>query len=216
MDPVADTSVSATSTPADVSASVRRCAASASSAGDSVLRASRDRYAETPRLTTIETAIATMPKPSDSMLRGWASRRADSKMMIPAPTRIRMPSSAEARFSTFSWPYMWLSSAGSSALRIEKKATNDASRSMLEWTASVTIAIEPVAAPATSFRTIRTVFEAIDTRAARSLRAGSGRTSPVGGCAAGWTASASPRLMPPALRRSRATPPARAPRARGG
>ena len=115
--------------------------------------------------------------------------------MIPAPTRIRTPSSAEARFSTFSCPYMWLSSAGSSALRIEKKATNDASRSMLEWTASVTIAIEPVAAPATSFRTMSTVFEATEIRAARSFRAGSIAASGAGGPVAEWTAPASDRLI---------------------
>jgi hypothetical protein len=37
---------------------------------------------------------------------------------------------------------------------------------MLEWTASVTIAIDPVTAPATTFSVIRIVFETIDTRAA--------------------------------------------------
>src|SRR5438445_354881 len=82
---------------------------------------------------------------------------------------------------------------------------------MLEWTASVTIAIEPVAAPATSFSTIRAELDAIDSRAALSLRPGSSRGSPVGGCAAGWTASASGRLTgppsaPPAPRARRRAP----------
>ena len=41
---------------------------------------------------------------------------------------------------------------------------------MLEWTASVMIAIEPVIAPATSFSRISAEFEAIESRAAPALR----------------------------------------------
>ena len=37
---------------------------------------------------------------------------------------------------------------------------------MLEWTASVMIAIEPVIAPATTFSAIRTELETTDSRAA--------------------------------------------------
>src|SRR3954470_20474229 len=99
--------------------------------------------------------------------------------MIAAPTRISIPSIAAARFSTFSWPYGWDASAGSSALGTEKKATSDAIRSMLEWIASVMIAIEPVMTPAASLRAISTEFETIDTLAARVLG---------GICAAGPTA----------------------------
>ena len=89
--------------------------------------------------------------------------------MIAAPSRISIPSIAAARFSTFSWPYGCVSSAGSSALRTEKKATSEAIRSILEWTASVMIAIDPVMTPAASFRAISTRLETIDTVAARVL-----------------------------------------------
>src|SRR5437763_15358638 len=88
-------------------------------------------------------------------------------MMIAAPTRMSTPSSAAVRFSTFSWPYGWLGSGGSSALRTEKYATTDASRSIAECTASVRIAIEPVTAPATIFSTISVALDAIDSPAAR-------------------------------------------------
>ena len=40
---------------------------------------------------------------------------------------------------------------------------------MLEWTASVMIAIEPVIAPAATFSTIRTEFDTTDSRAAPNL-----------------------------------------------
>ena len=52
---------------------------------------------------------------------------------------------------------------------------------MLEWTASVMIAIEPVTMPAAIFRAIRSEFETIETAAARVLG---------GTCAAGATARA--------------------------
>ena len=103
------------------------------------------------------------------------SRRTDSNTITAAPSRMSTPSRAEARFSTFSCPYMWVSSAGSSALRTEKKATTDASRSMLEWTASVRIATEPVAAPATIFNTISDPLDATDRRAARAFDTGATR-----------------------------------------
>ena len=45
-----------------------------------------------------------MPTPIDSISVPWTSRRTDSKMMIPAPSRISMPSIAAARFSTFWCP----------------------------------------------------------------------------------------------------------------
>jgi hypothetical protein len=82
--------------------------------------------------------------------------------MMPAPTRIRIPSIPAATFSTLAWP-------GSSALRTEKNAITEASRSMLECTASVMIAIEPVIAPAASFSAIRIALERIDRPAARVL-----------------------------------------------
>ena len=70
---------------------------------------------------------------------------------------------------------------------------------MLEWTASVMIAIDPVAAPAAIFNTISVALEATDNRAALSLlgaaRSGRAGASPEVGCAAGLTASVNVRLM---------------------
>src|SRR5687768_4694604 len=60
----------------------------------------------------------------------------------------------------------------------------EAIRSTLEWAASVTIAIEPVIAPAASLSTIRTMLEAIETAAARALR-GDSADGP-----AAWTGAA--------------------------
>jgi hypothetical protein len=71
-------------------------------------------------------------------------------------------------------------------LRTEKYATVEASRSMLEWTASVMIAIEPVTAPAAIFRTIRTELETMESAAARCLRGvwAAGPMARAGACAA--------------------------------
>ena len=56
---------SPTSTAADVAASVRRCAASPSSAGESVSRARRASTVETTTLASTENAITAMPMPSE-------------------------------------------------------------------------------------------------------------------------------------------------------
>ena len=63
--PVTWTSTSPTSTAADVAASVRRCAASPSSAGESVSRARRASTVETTTLASTENAITPMPMPSE-------------------------------------------------------------------------------------------------------------------------------------------------------
>ena len=55
-------------------------------------------------LATAAIAITAMPIPRSSTSEPFTSRRVASKMMIPAPTRISIPSIAAARFSTFSWP----------------------------------------------------------------------------------------------------------------
>jgi hypothetical protein len=55
-------------------------------------------------LATIENAMTAMPTPRLSTSEPVASRRVASKMMIPAPTRISIPSIVAARFSTFSCP----------------------------------------------------------------------------------------------------------------
>ncbi len=52
-----------TTTPAEVSASVRRCAASPSRAGESYAFAWRERTAETIRLATTEKPITAIPTP---------------------------------------------------------------------------------------------------------------------------------------------------------
>ncbi len=49
------------------------------------------------------------------------------------------------------------------------KAITEATRSISEWIASVTIAIEPVIAPAASFSAIRIELEAIESAAAPLL-----------------------------------------------
>ncbi len=144
-----------------------------------------------------------MPMPIEWTSGGSSSRRTDSNTISPAPTRISIPSIAAARFSTLSCPHGWLSSAGSSALRTETKATIDAIRSMLECAASVMIAIDPVTAPAATFSTIRTLFEMIETAAARCLgRCAYGPMAPTGS------------IIPAPRRPARAA--AAAPRARGG
>jgi hypothetical protein len=56
-----------------------------------------------------------------------------------------------------------------SRLRTEKKATIDATRSMLECTASVRIDTEPVIDPATTLSRIRTELEATDRAAVLTL-----------------------------------------------
>ena len=66
--PVTWTRARPKSTPAEVIASVRRCAASPSSACDSCAFAWRERTEETPRLATTEKAITAMPTPSRSTL----------------------------------------------------------------------------------------------------------------------------------------------------
>src|SRR3954451_5320016 len=81
-----------------------------------------------------------------------------------------MPSIAAARFSIFAWPYGCDASAGSAALRSEKNAITDASRSIDECAASVRIATEPVMTPATILSAIRMEFEPIEIAAARVLR----------------------------------------------
>ena len=45
-----------------------------------------------------------MPKPSESTSGVSTSRLTPSKMIMPAPTRISIPSMAAARFSIFAWP----------------------------------------------------------------------------------------------------------------
>ena len=55
-------------------------------------------------LATAENAITAIPTPRSSTSEPITSRRVASKMMIPAPTRISIPSIAAARFSSFSWP----------------------------------------------------------------------------------------------------------------
>ena len=55
-------------------------------------------------LATAEKAITAMPTPSDCTSGGSTSRRADSNTMMPAPTRISIPSIPAATFSTFAWP----------------------------------------------------------------------------------------------------------------
>ena len=101
---MACTSTSPSRTPADVSASVRRCAASPSSAGDPVRRARRWMYELTNRLATSENATTPIPKPRRSTLAPTARRRIASKAMTPDPTRMSIPSIAAERFSIFSWP----------------------------------------------------------------------------------------------------------------
>ena len=64
--PVTWTRARPTRTPAEVSASVRRWAASPSSAGESCALAWRERTVETPRLASTEKAITAMPTPSRS------------------------------------------------------------------------------------------------------------------------------------------------------
>ncbi len=61
-----------------MNASVRRCAASPSSAGDSVSRARRYRKVDTPRLASAEKPITAMPKPIESISEPSARRRTDS------------------------------------------------------------------------------------------------------------------------------------------
>src|SRR3954454_21978263 len=75
-----------------------------------------------------------------------------------------------ARFSSEACPYGCEASAGSAALRSEKKAINDASRSIDECAASVRIATEPVTTPATILSAISREFDAIESAAARVLR----------------------------------------------
>src|SRR4051794_5334792 len=74
---------------------------------------------------------------------------------------------AAARFSILAWPYGCEASAGSAALRSEKNAMNDASRSIDECAASVRIATEPVTTPAATLSAINRVFDAIESAAAR-------------------------------------------------
>ena len=120
-------------------------------------------------MATAENAITAIPTPRLSTSTADTSRRVASKTMIPAPTRISIPSIVAARFSTFSWPYGWSSSGGTSARRTETSATTDASRSIDEWIASVRIAIDPVIAPAASFSAIRIEFETTESIAAPAL-----------------------------------------------
>jgi len=103
----------------------------------------------------------------------WLTRwRIASNAIAAEPTRIRIASIAADRFSIFSCPYRWLSSAGASALRTETNATIEATRSMLECTASVRIATEPVTDPAITFSKISAEFEMIDSAAVRSFLPG--------------------------------------------
>ena len=55
-------------------------------------------------LATAEKAITAIPTPRSSISEPMTRRRVASKMMIPAPTRISIPSIAAARFSSFSCP----------------------------------------------------------------------------------------------------------------
>ncbi len=54
-------------------------------------------------------------------------------------------------------------------MRTETKATTEAIRSIIEWSASLRIATDPVTAAAASFRAINAEFEAIETAAARDF-----------------------------------------------
>ena len=63
-----------TSTPAEVRASVRRCAASPSRAGESCAFAWRESTVETPRLASTEKPITAIPTPRDSTLEPITSR----------------------------------------------------------------------------------------------------------------------------------------------
>ncbi len=102
--PVSLTRMSPTSTPAEVSASVRRWAASPSSAGESVAARCCSISVETKMLTTIENATTAMPRPTVLSWPPLISRRIASNAIAAEPTRIRIPSIAAERFSIFSWP----------------------------------------------------------------------------------------------------------------
>ena len=89
---------------------------------------------------------------------------------------------------------------------------------MLECTASVMIAIEPVTAPATTFSAIRIVFETIDSRAAPNLvdpLTASGAISGVSRRARGGSPSPARRRAHGRIARGSHSR-ARAPRGRGG
>ncbi len=143
-----------------------------------------------------------MPMPSECTSAPLARRRTDTNTITPEPTRINSASIAAARFSILSWPYGWSASAGLSAVRTDTYATIDAIRSTDECIASVMIATEPVSAPATSFSTIRTEFDAIDRAAARVVTVPRALRLPA--------MSGPVTVSPPAARA------ARGPRARGG
>ena len=102
--PVTLTSARPTSTPIDVYASVRRCAASPSSAGDDVSRARRKSQLETARFAALAMPMTTMPMPRFSSSGPWISARIAAKAITAEPARISTPSAAAAAFSNFSWP----------------------------------------------------------------------------------------------------------------
>ncbi len=79
-----------------------RWAASPSSAGEPNSRARRARKAETPKFASAENPITAIPMPRCETSAPTTSRRVAAKTMIPAPTRISIPSIAAAKFSTFS------------------------------------------------------------------------------------------------------------------
>ena len=102
--PVTCTSARPTRTPTDVSASVRRCAASPSSAADSVVRARRATIPPTVRLATADRPTTAMPTPSRWTSVPTTRWRIASNAMTAEPTRMSIPSIAAERFSIFSWP----------------------------------------------------------------------------------------------------------------
>ena len=86
--------------------------------------------------------------------------RCTASMATASPAiSISAPSTAAARFSLFSWPYGWSSSAGRAAARTPANAIPDASRSPAELAASESTATDPVSRPTTSFMIVRTAFD---------------------------------------------------------
>lgn len=98
-------------TPTVVHTSVRRWWASASSVIERCSRAPLSSAHPHSRFAPAATTESTRPRPTCSMGCGAMSRGTALQMIAPAATKMRAPSMPLEKYSAFSWPKLWSSSA---------------------------------------------------------------------------------------------------------
>ena len=121
----------------------------------------------TSQLTTVATTMTTMPHSACSGRVPRKSRRTASTSKAPPTTAMTAVWRSPARFSALPCPKGCPSSAGESAIRIDRRLKLEIATSKRESAAAERRPIEFVASPAPSFPAASAAAAAIATRSAR-------------------------------------------------